>query len=227
MIHVISSRVCFLFVLSCEADEKYPMQREMEGYAAALGITLKQVKGWFVERRRRDKRDNGIKSLIHSTEEKNAGGLSAARKNPKGLDLLVHNRSMSGAVLYSRYRSTPLVGGNMFDEKNKEMLLPQDLLSPQYILKKVFRKDGPPLGVEFDSLPSESFSHCKGIHYWKLILCCLSGYLMLFNDGNYSFRCLNFVVFLQKHNYATSISPLVIINRACEGFSIFLRCRNF
>ncbi|XWS75947.1 hypothetical protein CRYUN_Cryun01aG0135400 [Craigia yunnanensis] len=146
-------------------DEKYPTQREMEGYAAALGLTLKQVKGWFVEKRRRDK---GIILPIHSMKklaapkEKNAAGISAAGKNPKELDLLVHNRSKSGAVLYSRYKSRSLVGENRFGKKKKKMLLPHDLFSPQYILKKVFRKDGPPLGVEFDSLPSQAFCHCKG-----------------------------------------------------------------
>ncbi|XP_022758848.1 homeobox-DDT domain protein RLT3-like isoform X2 [Durio zibethinus] len=149
-------------------DVKYPTQREMEGYAAALGLTLKQVKGWFVEKRRRDKRDNGIIIPIHSMEklpapkERNAAGISAVRKNPKGRDLLVHNRSNSGAVLYSRYKS--IFSENRFGKKKKKILLPQDLLSPQYILKKVFRKDGPPLGVEFDSLPSRSFFHCKDSH---------------------------------------------------------------
>ncbi|XP_057476388.1 homeobox-DDT domain protein RLT3 isoform X1 [Actinidia eriantha] len=34
-------------------------------------------------------------------------------------------------------------------------------LSTDFILKKVFRKDGPPLGVEFDSLSSQAFRHCK------------------------------------------------------------------
>ncbi|GFS41528.1 hypothetical protein Acr_00g0074910 [Actinidia rufa] len=34
-------------------------------------------------------------------------------------------------------------------------------LSTDFILKKVFRKDGPPLGVEFDSLCSQDFLHCK------------------------------------------------------------------
>ncbi|KAK9061380.1 hypothetical protein SSX86_018561 [Deinandra increscens subsp. villosa] len=35
-----------------------------------------------------------------------------------------------------------------------------DLLSPEYILRKVFRKDGPPVGVEFDDLPSHAFRFC-------------------------------------------------------------------
>ncbi|XP_022771611.1 homeobox-DDT domain protein RLT3-like isoform X4 [Durio zibethinus] len=149
-------------------DENYPTQREMEGYAAALGLTLKQVKGWFVENRRRGKRDNGIMLPIHSMKklaapkEGNATGISAARNSPKEQDLLVHSRSTSGDVLCSRYKSTSLVSENRFGKKKKKMLLPQDLFSPQYILKKVFRKDGPPLGVEFDSLPSQAFCHCQG-----------------------------------------------------------------
>ncbi|OMO96861.1 hypothetical protein CCACVL1_04754 [Corchorus capsularis] len=101
-------------------EEKYPTQKEIEGYAVELGLTLKQVKGWFVERRKRDKRENG------------------------------------------KCKSTSSMAENRFGKRKKKMLLPQDLLSPKYILKKVFRKDGPPLGVEFDSLPSQAFCHCKG-----------------------------------------------------------------
>ncbi|KVI06242.1 DDT domain-containing protein [Cynara cardunculus var. scolymus] len=45
--------------------------------------------------------------------------------------------------------------------------LQDDLLSPDFILRKVFRKDGPPLGVEFDNLPSHAFRFCnvKGISH--------------------------------------------------------------
>ncbi|KAI7739127.1 hypothetical protein M8C21_004101 [Ambrosia artemisiifolia] len=39
--------------------------------------------------------------------------------------------------------------------------LQDDLLRPDYILSKVFRKDGPPLGVEFDHLPSHAFRLCS------------------------------------------------------------------
>nr|XP_043635084.1 homeobox-DDT domain protein RLT3 [Erigeron canadensis]XP_043635085.1 homeobox-DDT domain protein RLT3 [Erigeron canadensis] len=34
------------------------------------------------------------------------------------------------------------------------------LLSSDYILSKVFRKDGPPLGVDFDTVPSHAFHFC-------------------------------------------------------------------
>ncbi|XP_076925029.1 homeobox-DDT domain protein RLT3-like [Bidens hawaiensis] len=36
-----------------------------------------------------------------------------------------------------------------------------DLLPPQYILSKVFRKDGPSIGVEFDELPTHAFRLCN------------------------------------------------------------------
>ncbi|KAD7479854.1 hypothetical protein R6Q59_008692 [Mikania micrantha] len=38
--------------------------------------------------------------------------------------------------------------------------LQDDLLPAEYILSKVFRKDGPPIGVEFDDLPSHAFRFC-------------------------------------------------------------------
>ncbi|GJT01977.1 DDT domain-containing protein [Tanacetum coccineum] len=36
-----------------------------------------------------------------------------------------------------------------------------DLLSADYIITKVLRKDGPPLGVEFDTLPGHAFRFCN------------------------------------------------------------------
>lgn len=40
-------------------------------------------------------------------------------------------------------------------------ILQNDLYSPDYILKKIFRKDGPPLGSQFDFLPDNAFSSPK------------------------------------------------------------------
>ncbi|KAI3799579.1 hypothetical protein L1987_34878 [Smallanthus sonchifolius] len=39
--------------------------------------------------------------------------------------------------------------------------LQDDLLTPEFILRKTFRKDGPPVGVEFDDLPSHAFRFCN------------------------------------------------------------------
>lgn len=62
----------------------------------------------------------------------------------------------------SKYKLASMVRKKMVKRKKIQNQL-QDLFTPDYILSKVFRKDGPPLGVEFDSLPSGSFSQCKGI----------------------------------------------------------------
>ncbi|KAA8539034.1 hypothetical protein F0562_025726 [Nyssa sinensis] len=50
---------------------------------------------------------------------------------------------------------------NTIQKKRKIKKLNDPLLRPDYILKKVFRKDGPPLGVEFDSLSSQAFLYCN------------------------------------------------------------------
>ncbi|XP_039031449.1 homeobox-DDT domain protein RLT3-like isoform X2 [Hibiscus syriacus] len=125
-------------------DKIFPTQEEMGDYALYLGLTLKQVQQWFINKRKRDK---GTILPIRSMKKpsactkRNATGIFAANEN--------HKNSSS-------------VRANIFGKKKKEMLLPQDLLPAQCILKKVFRKDGPPLGVEFDSLPSQAFFRCEG-----------------------------------------------------------------
>ncbi|CAA2978638.1 Hypothetical predicted protein [Olea europaea subsp. europaea] len=43
------------------------------------------------------------------------------------------------------------------DEDDYRLRLQEVLYSPEHILTKIFRKDGPPLGNEFDSLPSNAF----------------------------------------------------------------------
>ncbi|XP_039039455.1 homeobox-DDT domain protein RLT3-like [Hibiscus syriacus] len=125
-------------------EKIYPTQEEMDGYAVSLGLTLKQVQQWFIYKRKREKRTilpiRSMKKSSASTKT-NATGMFSASEN---------------------HKSTSSVGANGFSKKKKKMLLPQDLLPAQYILKKVFRKDGPPLGVEFDSLPSQAFFHYEG-----------------------------------------------------------------
>ncbi|XP_055831530.1 homeobox-DDT domain protein RLT3 isoform X2 [Solanum dulcamara] len=46
-------------------------------------------------------------------------------------------------------------------EDDYRLRLQEGLYSPDYILAKIFRKDGPPLGGEFDLLPSNAFSRSK------------------------------------------------------------------
>ncbi|KAE8675183.1 Homeodomain-like transcriptional regulator isoform 2 [Hibiscus syriacus] len=125
-------------------DKIFPTQEEMGNYALYLGLTLKQVQQWFINKRKRDK---GTILPIRSMRKPSA----STKGNATGIFAASVN-----------HKSTSSVGANIFGNKKKKMLLPQDLLPAQYILKKVFRKDGPPLGVEFDSLPSQTFFHCEG-----------------------------------------------------------------
>lgn len=112
-------------------EENYPTQEAMQSYASALGLTSKQVRGWFIERRRRDKRDN-----------------ETDRSKTK--------------TLSSRYECTSTRKESSINKRAEKIIL-QDLLTPGYILKKLFRKDGPPLGVQFDSLPSKVFHQNMGV----------------------------------------------------------------
>ncbi|XP_062109512.1 uncharacterized protein LOC133820979 isoform X3 [Humulus lupulus] len=59
----------------------------------------------------------------------------------------------------ARSRSSSSKHQNAYVAKN---IISQDLFTPDYILNRIFRKDGPPLGVKFDSLPSGKLFHCKG-----------------------------------------------------------------
>ncbi|GMH07840.1 hypothetical protein Nepgr_009680 [Nepenthes gracilis] len=102
------------------SDDRYPTQSRIEDYAFALGLTCKQVRGWFIERRRKEKKAEEINE--------------SKKKRKKSYSSLEQ-----GEV----------------DENTKRSILMHDMLySPDFILKKVFRKDGPPVGVEFDTIPS-------------------------------------------------------------------------
>lgn len=54
-------------------------------------------------------------------------------------------------------------------EDDYRLRLQEGLYSPDYILAKIFRKDGPTLGDEFDILPSNAFSHLKKGNFF---FCC-------------------------------------------------------
>lgn len=47
------------------------------------------------------------------------------------------------------------------NENDYRLRLQEMMFSPEYIVEKFFRKDGPPLGDEFDSLPSRAFRCCE------------------------------------------------------------------
>lgn len=48
------------------------------------------------------------------------------------------------------------------NEDDYRLRLQEIMFSPEHIIEKIFRKDGPPLGDEFDSLSSRAFQRCEG-----------------------------------------------------------------
>ncbi|KAK2647491.1 hypothetical protein Ddye_014980 [Dipteronia dyeriana] len=148
-----------------EAEESYPSKTEMEDLAESLDLTFKQVRTWFVEKRRREKSDNGIdlpsppnKKLPHPTG-RNGVGIVAATKIVKGRDSSICNRLIKTPSTSLKYKPMSSTVENGIGRRRQKNIILQDLLTPDYILKKVFRKDGPPLGSEFDS--PRSFCGCK------------------------------------------------------------------
>ncbi|XP_057538931.1 homeobox-DDT domain protein RLT3 isoform X1 [Amaranthus tricolor] len=116
------------------SDDKNPTESRLEDYAMALGLTYEQVKRWFVDRHRRDKRD----------ADKTTGVNVSARKTAKGRkSKLTKDLSSFEKGEHENCIRTPVPVQDM-------------LYSSNYIFKKIFRKDGPPLGVEFDVLPNTS-----------------------------------------------------------------------
>lgn len=161
------------------AEDNYPTQGVMKDYAAALGLTYKQVRGWFFGRRRREKNENDVRVLSSKkhVSAKNGIAVVAAKKILRRVGLAAHSRrNMSSSSNYKRAHLGAhrwhCFHNNDSGAVERERLLNEDLLTADYLLKKVFRKDGPPLGVEFDSLPSRSFCHCTGM-LWHLPSFCL------------------------------------------------------
>lgn len=113
----------------------------MEDYASALGLTYEQVRRWFIERRRRDKQDAA------KTHRRNGSAGGTTKRKCKTKNKKSNSNCAAGEDGNSR----------------RGLFLLQDMLySSDYILRKVFRKDGPQLGVEFDPTPSSTFQgHCS------------------------------------------------------------------
>jgi hypothetical protein len=105
----------------------------MARYATHVGLTYTQVRVWFKERRRKGRRAIGA----HTERQ-----LSSTSSGPT-------NASSSSNQAPVSEGSSVSIGEE--PAAHRQVLFPKD-----YILRKVFRKDGPPLGSEFDTLPSQS-----------------------------------------------------------------------
>ncbi|XP_008795938.2 homeobox-DDT domain protein RLT3-like [Phoenix dactylifera] len=197
------------------SDEKYPKQKAMEEYATTLNLTYNQIRTWFVERRRKEKRENEALSNSKSSEsvepesdQSNDSALFAVvrhvgpkdersapimcRKDISGQEELKGPASLICDELQNPKKKTWLnkrcsaeystnqlvrhkdrhrisgqqmknsVGGRMHCAEKKHLIPSPVLFSKDYVLKKVFRKDGPPLGVEFDPPPANAFGYRTG-----------------------------------------------------------------
>lgn len=138
-----------------ETENKYPTQTAMEDQAAYLELTYEQVRGWFIGKRRRDKREDNIIVSHNSSKELSAD-------SGRNLSGVTDGSIGDCAPSSSKYKQTSIVSSKIGKKKKKHNQI-QDLLMINDILQKVFRKDGPPLGVEFDSLPSGAFFYLKAM----------------------------------------------------------------
>ncbi|XP_011008202.1 PREDICTED: uncharacterized protein LOC105117236 isoform X1 [Populus euphratica] len=155
-------------LLKFYAEDKYPSQRAMEDFAVVSNLTFKQVRGWFIEKRRSEKSKNELiepprltKKLSVFKGRKGAAVASDARKMLKQLELSASTIVKSNKPSSSKYKHAPSEVQGRIGKRRKKLVLIQDLLTSDYILGKIFRKDGPPLGLEFDSLPTRAFHGCE------------------------------------------------------------------
>ncbi|KAG6748819.1 hypothetical protein POTOM_048755 [Populus tomentosa] len=155
-------------LLKFYAEDKYPSQRAMEDLAVDSNLTFKQVRGWFIEKRRSEKSKNELiepprltKKLSVFKGRKGAAVASDARKMLKQLELSTSTTDKSNKPSSSKYKHAPSEVQGRIGKRKKKLVLIQDLLTSDYILGKIFRKDGPPLGLEFDSLPTRAFHGCE------------------------------------------------------------------
>ncbi|CAK7349189.1 unnamed protein product [Dovyalis caffra] len=195
----------------CEAEDMYPSHGAMEDLAVVLNLTFKQVRGWFIEKRRRDKSKNEMiepprlaKKLSVFKGRKGAEVASDARKMLKQWELSAHSRDKSNIPSSSKNKQAPSEVQGRLCKKKKKLVLIQELLTSDYIMGKIFRKDGPPLGVEFDSLPTRAFNGCKGK---KSVACLVSDGIVVQRGSSYLFKMVSMGATFDGEN-CNNIAPV-------------------
>ncbi|KAJ1267386.1 hypothetical protein BS78_07G052300 [Paspalum vaginatum] len=130
------------------SDVQYPKPEEMREYATYVGLTYNQVRVWFKERRRKERRE--METWCHMERQR-----SAQSSGPRSSS---SSSSCNEAPMYGVSRSRPEFESTAGAESTvrSQVLFPKD-----YILRKIFRKDGPPLGKEFDPLPQSAHGCIK------------------------------------------------------------------
>ncbi|KMS98199.1 hypothetical protein BVRB_4g094630 isoform B [Beta vulgaris subsp. vulgaris] len=124
------------------ADDKHPTRSRLKDYASGLGLSYEQISRWYVQRRQRDKQDAA----------RTQGVNVSAQRTAKGKGKMDKKKNLSS-----------LEPGEHENCKRRPFLAQDMLYSPDHIFMKIFRKDGPSLGAEFDPLPCTAFQGRKGI----------------------------------------------------------------
>lgn len=137
--------------ISFYPDVQYPKPEEMREYATCVGLTYSQVRIWFKERRRKERKEM---ETIGAQMERQFSSRSSGPKSSSS------SSSCNQAPMYG-ISELDTWGMSITGEENKigsQVLFPKD-----YILSKFFRKDGPPLGSEFDPLPQSAHGSNRGM----------------------------------------------------------------
>ncbi|KAL6870596.1 hypothetical protein ACP4OV_014444 [Aristida adscensionis] len=125
------------------SEVQYPKPEDMAEYATSVGLAYSQVRIWFKERRRKERRE--LEATGTHVERQISARSSGSRC------------SSSSSSCYQ----LGFDGRNMSIIGEEQTVLSQVLFPKDYILRKIFRKDGPPLGSEFDPLPRSAHGRLK------------------------------------------------------------------
>lgn len=139
------------------SEVQYPQSEDIAEYATSVGLTYNQVRIWFKERRRKERRET--ESLGAHMEKQLSARSNGFRCSSS------RSSSFSRSTMYRTVNLQPeddrYVDKGMSFTGEKHTLRSQVLFPKDYILRKVFRKDGPPLGSEFDPLPHSAPGHLR------------------------------------------------------------------
>ncbi|XP_057474792.1 uncharacterized protein LOC130762931 isoform X2 [Actinidia eriantha] len=140
-------------------EHKYPSEELKSQFAESVGLTEKQVSGWFCHRRLKDKRSLYIEVSANGRQDRSSG--------------IIQDRG--SGLKQDSCGSTKQENNNRHDPREINLMGIRTRTGPSGYLKvkgkvenaavtavkrqlgRHYREDGPQLGVEFDSLPPGAF----------------------------------------------------------------------
>uniref|UniRef100_A0A0D3GTM7 Homeobox domain-containing protein n=1 Tax=Oryza barthii TaxID=65489 RepID=A0A0D3GTM7_9ORYZ len=139
------------------SEVQYPQSEDIAEYATSVGLTYNQVRIWFKERRRKERRETeSLGAHMEKQLSARSNGFRCSSSRSSSFSRSTMYRTVNLQAEDDRY-----VDKGMSFTGEKHTLRSQVLFPKDYILRKVFRKDGPPLGSEFDPLPHSAPGHLR------------------------------------------------------------------